>query len=44
MLDRTLLLSSGKIIYEGEPIGAENFFASFGKVLPANYNPADFFM
>jgi len=44
MLDRTLLLSAGRIIYEGLPDGAEDFFASFGKKLPDSYNPADFFM
>lgn len=45
MLDKVMLLSKGYTCYSGPPHGAQVFFDSIGKMIPAaNFNPADFFI
>lgn len=42
LLNKVLLLSDGYDCYHGPPRGADHFFASIGKRVPSNYNPADY--
>ena len=39
--DRIILMSEGRMIYNGPPKEAGNFFSQFGLVLKKNCNPAD---
>jgi ABC-type multidrug transport system ATPase subunit len=44
LIDKILLLSSGKTVWLGSTSGALERFEKFGHVLPPNTNPSDFFM
>jgi hypothetical protein len=44
MLDRLLLVSKGKMMFEGQVKDVLPCFESFGKVCPAHYNPADYIL
>jgi ABC-type multidrug transport system ATPase subunit len=44
LIDNVVLLSKGKLIYQGPRSGIESFFASNGHPTPPNYNPADHYV
>lgn len=44
MFDRLCLLAEGQLAYIGSALGAQEFFDTIGYKVPANYNPADFYI
>jgi hypothetical protein len=44
MLENVVLLSEGKLMYQGPREDMESFFASTGNPCKPNYNPADFYV
>ncbi|KAK3736955.1 hypothetical protein RRG08_009434 [Elysia crispata] len=44
LVDSTTMLASGRLIYQGPPTSAIEFFASQGFVCPPYNNPPDFFL
>lgn len=44
MLENIVLLSEGKLIYQGPRVDMEAFFTSTGNPCKPNYNPADFYV
>ncbi|XP_018318847.1 protein scarlet isoform X5 [Agrilus planipennis] len=44
MFSQVILLASGRLAYMGATSNAAEFFESLGYRIPANYNPADFYI
>lgn len=44
MIDHVVLLSKGKLMYQGPRADIESFFAHNGSPCPTNYNPADHYV
>ncbi|GFO17676.1 ATP-binding cassette sub-family g member 2, partial [Plakobranchus ocellatus] len=44
LVDSTTMLAGGRLLYQGPPTEAIDFFSSQGFVCPAYNNPADFFL
>jgi hypothetical protein len=44
MFDRLLLLSNGRVMYQGVSTGALTHFAAQGYNCPRNFNPSDFYL
>jgi hypothetical protein len=44
MMENVVLLSEGKLMYQGPRVDMESFFASAGYPCKQNYNPADFYV
>jgi len=43
-IDYAVLLSKGRLIYQGSRLNMENFFAFAGHPTPSNFNPADHYV
>ena len=42
--DRLILMADGYIVYQGDAVGSDAYFAKIGKPLPRFANPGDYFM
>mmetsp|Transcript_34529 Transcript_34529/g.99420 ORF Transcript_34529/g.99420 Transcript_34529/m.99420 type:complete len:365 (+) Transcript_34529:376-1470(+) len=44
LFDQLLLLSRGRVVYQGPAVDADAYFKKHGYVCPAHFNPADFLL
>lgn len=44
LFDKLVLLRAGRVVYNGPTLEANSYFASLGKICPAGFNPADFYL
>ena len=44
LFDQLLLLSRGRVVYQGPAVDADAYFDKHGYVCPAHFNPADFLL